>query len=179
MPSSIDIQNDYFEWMVGIVCGDRYSKNISYRKLLMHLHNTIFDYTIPMDANRANDGKKLRRRYSIYHDTWESYLNIGDCTVLEMMIALAIRCEEEIMDDPCVGNRTAEWFWGMVTTLGLGSMTDDVYDRREVDYILDRFLNREYEPDGRGGLFLVRKCQYDLRDEEIWCQMLWYLDSIV
>ena len=173
------VQNDYFEWMVDIVCGYRYSKELSNRKLLMHLHTTVFDYTIPMDANRADDGIQLRRRYCLYHNVDRSYLNIGECTVLEMMIALAIRCEEEIMDDPDVGNRTAQWFWTMITNLGLSDMTDDVYDRRYVTNVLNRFLDRDYEPDGRGGLFRIRKCQDDLRDVEIWCQMMWYLNTIV
>lgn len=173
------VQNDYFEWMVGIVYDDQRSRNLSYRKLLMHLHTTVFDYTIPMDDNRAHDGVKLRRRYSLYHDTDESYLDIGECTILEMMVALAIRCEEEIMDDPDIGDRTSQWFWSMIVSLGLGGMADDVYDRRTVDDILDRFLNRDYEPDGRGGLFRIRKCPYDLRDVEIWHQLMWYLNTIV
>ena len=94
-----------------------------------------------------------------------------------MMLALAIRCEETIMDDPKVGNRTKQWFWGMVTNLGLGSMTDDRFDRRFVDDVVERFLDRRYEPDGTGGLFTVRNCRYDLRKVEIWYQVCWYLDS--
>lgn len=172
------IQNDYFEWMSDLVCGDRHSENISYRKLLMHLHNTVFVYSIDMDANRAEHGENLRYRYARRHDIPRSYLDIGGCTVLEMMIALSLHCEEEIMSDPNVGDRTAQWFWGMVTNLGLGACTDEYYDRREVNYILERFLNREYEPDGRGGLFRVRNSPYDLRDVEIWRQMLWYLNNI-
>lgn len=173
------VQNEYFEWLVDIVCGYRYSKELSNRKLLMHLHTTVFDYTIPMDANRADDGIQLRRRYCLYHDADRSYLDIGECTVLEMMIALALRCEEEIMDDPDVGDRTSQWFWIMIANLGLNGITDDVYDRKRVDYILERFLNREYEPDGRGGLFRIRKCDRDLREVEIWHQLMWYLNTIV
>ena len=172
-------QNEYFEWMYDLVSGDRYSNGISYRKLLMHLHNTEFIFSIPMDENRAENGEHLRYRFSLRHHVNEEYLDIGPCTVLEMMVALAIRCEEEIMDDPEIGNRTAQWFWGMITNLGLGDMTDEYYDRRDVDDILTRLLNREYEPDGRGGLFRIRNCQEDLRDIEIWVQMCWWLNSIV
>lgn len=173
------VQNDYFEWMYDLVCGGRHSENISYRKLLTRLHDIVFRYSIPMDANRAENGKHLRHRYALRHRVDERDLDIGECTILEMMVALAIRCEEEIMDDPDIGDRTAQWFWGMIVSLGLGSMTDDVYDRDEVDYILQRFMSRDYEPDGRGGLFRIRNCRTDLRDVEIWHQMLWYLNSIV
>lgn len=83
------------------------------------------------------------------------------------------------MDDPNVGNRTAQWFWSMINNLDLGSMTDSRFDKRFVDERLDIFLNRKYEPDGKGGLFRIRGCDRDLRTVEIWYQLCWYLDSIV
>lgn len=49
-----------------------------------------------------------------------SYLDNRPCSVLEMIIALAIRLEEHIMDDPDIGNRTGQWFWDMIVSLGLG-----------------------------------------------------------
>lgn len=178
-----EIRNDYFGWLYNIVCGRRYSERISYRKLLMRLHSINFRYYIPMDGNRAEDGVNLRYRYTIdrgYESSYEPAITDLDfpCTVLEMMVALAIKCEENIMDDPSIGNRTAQWFWVMVVNLGLGSMTDDRYDRMTVDKAVERFLNRDYEPDGRGGLFTIRRCDRDLRDVEIWHQLCWYLDSI-
>ena len=146
----------------------------------MHLHNTEFRYSILRDENRAEDGEALRYKFTYQkgYDEALVYLNDRPSSVLEMMIALSIRCEE-FMDDTSIGDRTSQWFWGMITNLGLGSMTDDRFDKREVNYILDRFLDREYEPDGKGGLFRVRKCDRDLRKVEIWYQLCWYLDSIV
>lgn len=94
------------------------------------------------------------------------------------MVALANRCEETIMDDPQMGNRTGQWFWGMITNLGLGHMNNNKFDKDAVDDIIDKFLNREYSPNGKGGLFTVRNCDDDLRNIEIWTQMLWFLDSI-
>lgn len=175
-----EIANEYFEWMYHIVCDGRYSKKISYRKLLMHLHNTEFIYCVPRDENRAYDGTDLRYRFTFLnsYDDNDARAIEGPCSVLEMMIALAIRCEENIMDDPDIGDRTGQWFWGMITNLGLSSMTDIRYDKRYVNEVLDRFLYREYESDGRGGLFTVRNCHTDLRTVEIWYQMCWYLDNI-
>ena len=57
-------------------------------------------------------------------------------------------------------------------------MTDDRYDE---GYALEKiyiFLNREYEPNGKGGLFFIRNCKEDLRNVEIWAQLCWYLDTI-
>ncbi len=174
------ITDRYFEWMYNLVCAERYSESISYRKLLTYLHGTVFRWSIPRDENRARDGVDLRYRFAYeYAETEdaETYLN-EPCSVLEIMVALAIKCEETIMDDPYVGNRVSQWFWNMVTNLGLGSMTDDAFDRRFVADTIDRFLDREYRPDGKGGLFVIRSCKKDLRTVEIWHQLCWYLDTI-
>ena len=175
------ISNAYFEWMYNLVCSNRYSKEISYRKLLTELHNTEFIFSIPRDENRAEDGLDLRYRFAYdYSHVWDyadRYLE-GPCSILEMMIALSIRCEE-FMDDPSIGDRTGQWFWGMIVNLGLGSMTDKRFDKHYVKDCIERFLKREYDPDGRGGLFRVRDCDSDLRNVEIWYQMCWYMDSLV
>lgn len=168
------IRDEYFDWIYDLVGGMDYSPRVSYRKLLSYLHDIEFTYSIDMDGNRAEDGVSLRRRFSIYN----YHMLNGPCSILEMMVALAIRCEENIMDDPTMGDRTGQWFWGMIINLGLGCMTDDQYDEEYIESVVRRFLNREYEPDGRGGLFRVRRCEYDLRNVEIWDQLGWYLNSI-
>ena len=169
----------YFDWMYNLVCRNRYSKNISFKKVFSYLNDTKFTYSIRMDLNRAKDGTELRRRYANEFKIANIYDRIcGPCSVLEMMIALAIRCEETIMDDENFGDRTDQWFWDMMKNLGLGHMDDDEFDEEYVSDVITRFLNRDYEPNGRGGLFFVRNCDIDLRDVEIWIQMLWYLDNI-
>lgn len=175
------VKQDYFEWMFELVCEGRYARNISYRELLSYLHSTKFTYRIMSDSDRAHDGVNLRHRFALLNDNYEYVMNCldGPCSILEMLVALAIRCEETIMDDPQVGNRTGQWFWKMIVNLGLGSMMDDRYDEVYVSEVVDSFLNRRYEPDGRGGLFTIRNCDYDLRGVAIWDQMMWYLDTFV
>lgn len=175
------IRNSYFDWLVKIVTENRYDNDISYRKLLKHLYNTEFIYSIPRDSNRAEDGKDLRYRFSRTSSKWRDadlYLD-GPCSVLEMMVALAIRCEESIMTDTHYGDRTGQWFWVMITSLGLGAMRDDIYDEEYVENCLIRFLNHDYEPNGKGGLFTIRGIKEDLRKVEIWYQLCWYLDTII
>lgn len=171
---------EYFEWLYSTVCGKRFARENSFRKLLIYLHNTEFKYTIPMDENRAEDGIGLRYRFALrfgYEDIYEEYL-YGPCTVLEMMIALAIACEEHIMDDPAKGDRTGQWFWGMINNLGLGGMIDDRFDEDYVDEVVHLLVHREYGPDGEGGLFTIKDADQDLREVEIWHQLCWYLNSI-
>ena len=54
-----------------------------------------------------------------------------------------------------------------------------MFDKQYVTKVIGRFLNREYEPNGKGGLFIINNCNDDLRDVEIWYQLCWYLDSII
>ena len=177
------INDQYFNWLSNMVCENRFAREISYNKLLMSLHEADFRYLILMDKNRAADGLALRYKFAIhlgYEDDPEivtDYLD-GPCSVLEMMVGLALHCEEHIMDDPRYGNRFGQWFWGMVANLGLGGMTDNRFDRRLVDEAIARLLDRDYEPDGSGGLFTIRNCPRDLRSVEIFHQMCWYLNSI-
>lgn len=168
------INGDYFRWLIARIHHDRHS----FDRLLVYLHDVPFRYSIPRDRNREADGLELRYHFACEYDDFpnaDNYIS-GPCSVLEMMVALAIHCED-IMDDPGKGDRTGQWFWGMITNLGLGSMSDDRFDRRYVEDTIERFLDRDYEPNGRGGLFTVRDCD-DLRTVEIWYQLCWYLDSI-
>lgn len=173
------IINAYFNWMYNLMCEGRYD-TVSFRKLFRYLHDKEFRYRISYDANRFSDGVDLRYRFSLF-DGYEdamTYLE-GPCSVLEMIVALAIRCEETIMDDPQYGDRTGQWFWSMIVNLGLGDMTDDRFDDIYVDNVIERFLDRDYEADGRGGLFTIKNCDHDLRDVEIWHQLCWYLNTIL
>ncbi len=177
------LNNLYFEWMYQLVYTEKYFKRISYRNLLQRLHCIDFTYTIPMDGNRAEDGIDLRYRFGYEHSYEESmisnFLDNRPCSVLEMLIALAIRCEEHIMVDPDIGDRTGQWFWNMIVNLGLDSMNDFKYDIEYIDKIISNLLHRKYEANGEGGLFTVDNCKYDLRNIEIWYQMCWYLDSLL
>ena len=180
MLTADDINNTYFDWMYDLMCRNRFGKGISYRKLFMKLHHTEFIFSIRRDGDRAEHGIDLRYRFpheELGIDDPGRYIT-GPCSVLEMMIALAIRCEETIMDNPIYGDRTRQWFWGMITSLGLGSMEDSRFDRDFVDKVLWTFLNRQYERNGKGGLFTIHDCDSDLRKIPIWYQLCWYLDSI-
>lgn len=176
-----ELINEYFEWMYQLVCGN--VKRVSYRKLLCHLYDTPFDYSIAMDGNRAEDGVDLRYRFGYEHNiegsAIASCLDDKECSVLEMMVALSIRCEEHIMDNPDIGDRTGKWFLNMIENLGLKKMSDKYFNERYVTQVLDRFLNRDYERNGEGGLFTVHHNRIDMRSVEIWYQAMWYLDEIL
>lgn len=173
------LMQEYFEWMLDLVCGKTRPERASYKKLLSLLYATEFTYINPMDKNRASDGIDLRRRFALlrgYEDVIE-YLD-NPCSVLEMMIALAIRCEETLMDDGLKGDRTSQWFWKMIVNLGLGEMVGDMFNMQTSSEIIARFLNREYDADGKGGLFELPNSIHDPRTAEIWLQLNDYINRI-
>ena len=178
-----ELKNEYFEWMCQLVCDEPFLEDLSYHKLLRHLHSIDFRFIIPMDGNRADDGVDLRYRFG-YERAYDDFviaslLDDRPCSVLEMLIALAFRCEENIMNNPDIGNRMGQWFWTMVSNLGLRNMSDSSFDPNYTNNVISRFMDRKYKRNGEGGLFTIEGLNGDMRSVEIWHQMNWYLDSIL
>lgn len=182
-----ELRHLYFEWMQRLVCDDRFSntQRSSYRKLLKFLDEEryCFEDQHPNDQNRALDGIELR-----YQFAWEekhsynlvaSLLDNRDCSMLELLLSIAFRCED-VVEDRTQGNRIGLWFWSMLQSLGLAKMNDrwiriNGYD--EARDILNRFYRNEYESDGKGGLFTIEGSRIDMRNEEIYWQMCHYLNK--
>ena len=134
-----------------------------------------------MDQCRAEDGVNLRYRFAsecdIPYDKIDAEFHGVPCSMLEMMVALAVRIEEHIMEDSSAGNRVGQWFWNMVVSLGLAAMDDGRFHEDRADYILDRFERRDYEYNGAGGLFTVNHPTEDMRRLDIWYQLMNYLQE--
>lgn len=176
-----NIEQEYFEWLCSKIIDDESTDK--YNSLMSHLYDSRFTPMLDMDDNRAEDGKTLRRRFELETGIprdliLNAFVNHSYCSMLEMMVSLALRCEETIMTDDNYGDRTGMWFWNMITSLGLGTMNDDRFDHKYVRIVLDRFMTRQYKRNGEGGLFTIDGLKKDLRKEEIWYQMMWYLDCL-
>lgn len=176
------VKNDYFEWLYNYGCKSRINSEISYKKLFMLLHDTDFEFYIRGDLSRAMDGIDLRYRFANSKRKRNAIdlipiLDDRPCSVLEMILALAIRCEETIMADTRYGDRTTQWFWNMLNTIGIGYMTDDRFDEKIANEKIYKFMERQYNPNGKGGLFYIPNCKEDLTNEEIWTQLCWYLEQ--
>ena len=178
-----DIAGRYFDWLYERVCGDWEPRGLSFHRLLTFLYNQNFTPSCELDGARAEDGLDLRYRFAqtqniVYQDVQDAFTGIP-CSMLEMMVALALRMEEDIMTNPAMGNRLPQWFMEMLQSLGLDGMTDDQFDRHKVMAVVRRFMDGKYKSNGKGGLFTIPSCERDLRTVEIWYQMNWYLNSII
>lgn len=171
------ILSDYYHWILmklGMTENDG--------MLLRFLHKTEYHPANPLDENREYDGFDLRARYA--YETDENPVVVRramrekGCSMLEMMAALAIRCEESIMHDEELGDRTEFWFCHMLYSMGFGPMlSNSQFSPEQAEDIVTRFLENRYEPNGSGGLFYIPGCREDLRKTEIWYQMMLYLDK--
>ena len=176
------MMNDYFEWMYSSVCTDPEGNYIpDYNDLLLYLHSRNFEYVLPMDENREADGINLR-----YHYGWEtgvsspeiaSEIDVYQCSVLEVMVALCRRIESDVMGDYNYGNRTSIWFFSMLDSLGIADMSDENFDELYLKDVIDKCLNREYEYNGKGGFFTCKHPYCDMRTVEIWNQAMWFLNE--
>ncbi|MBP5461574.1 MAG: hypothetical protein J6Y20_05550 [Lachnospiraceae bacterium] len=178
-----EIEERYFTWLLEKVTLSSLSidpKN--YTKLLTYLYERSFNYYIlPMDGNRSEDGIDLRYsgfgyECNVDQHEIERYLDHRDCSMLEMMVALAVKAEN-IVGDSQFGDRTAIWFWYMVKSLDLLRQDDAHFNEYEVIFAIDCFINHDYKQNGKGGLFIVEDPPRDMRDVEIWKQMCWFLNE--
>lgn len=147
----------------------------NYTRLMGQLHDTPFEVYIRNDENRAEDGLALRDEFGEYlglnHADFER-----DCSVLEMLVALSIRIEEEYIGDPN-DPHPEDIFWELVTNLGLAKYSDDNFDYDVVFDILKRWLYRDFDSDGEGSIFPVMYPDQDQTKIEIWEQMIGYLSE--
>ena len=173
-------EEDYYNWLVERVNDDDFNAS-RYTTLLDKLYHTEFVWSIEDDANRAADGIDLRREWagSIGSSPFDAKIMLRPCTLLEMMVALSLRCENQLMEDLFVGPRFGRWFKSMLCSLGLRFEVEGYYDDDYVNYILASFLHRDYNEDGDGSLFRIHDHTVDMRNLSIWYQMNVYLRELL
>lgn len=152
----------------------------SYDELLDYLYDCPFSPRMEMDENRAEDGKELRRQFCYEHGVSRGSMldetgKVKKCTMLEMMVALAQRCESQITMDMDDGVHTERWFYPMLESLGLSGMRNGRLDETEAGNVIHRFLSRNYTYFGEGSLFTVNNPKYDMRNTDLWYQAMWYI----
>ena len=179
------MKQEYDEWIIDLTT-NWCSYYGNYGRLMEFLHSIPFHSTvqIPLDENRGADGKDLRLRFvetTTEYTYSHVYIYLMDYppTMLEVMAALALRCEENIMHDDDIGDRSDEWFYGMLCSSGLDACNDENFDENVAKEIVNRILERKYSKNGKGGLFTLSNPPKDLRKVEIWYQLLWYLDEVL
>lgn len=173
-----DFTNRYFKWLYFKAFGN----DRNYKRLFNAINDTIFNntYLHPYDRNRIGDGVSLRYHFcaenGLPYSVADEYFDPDHCSVLEMMLALAEKAEDMFISNPDYS--VQKIFFDMLTSLGISSMVDWSFNDTFVRKRIEKFLRKEYLPNGSGGLFTIPNAPEDLRNVELWYQMCWYTNTI-
>lgn len=157
---------DYYMFLLTLLEG--FNDNPLYK----YLFEVDYIWTIPLDRNRAQDGIDLRCWWSnsigLSKEQYEIIFNNKACSMLEMLLAFAIRIENDFLGN-ADGNNSSKWFYQMLLNLGIA---DDIsnFDRSRVDHALLMFFNHQIS------LFCVPN--FDISKMELWNQMNCWINYI-
>lgn len=171
MSKYVNLWNEYKNWLIYKV---NFTKK-GYDLLLNELHNSPFEAILDRDTNRIEDGEALRSSF-FYEQRLNGDFMDQEIGVLEVLVALAIRIDDEYLGNP-VTPHPEIIFWEMICNLGLNKCDNSHFNR---DYIYEKlaiWINREFDFYGNGSIFPLRACNFDQKSVEIWSQMKAYLNE--
>lgn len=175
-----DIEALYFTWLATLAFpNETFQEN--YSKLLTQLYETPYEWdrTQPLDENRYVDGLNLRESFAYKMKLPEDVVHdaiVGPCNMLEMLCALGVRIDNDIMANPATGyDHGYYWIQEMMRNLGLLRYENNYWDHDAVATIISDFHSKNFAADGLGGLFYIPGSQRDLRTMNVWEQMCYYI----
>jgi hypothetical protein len=168
------LEEQYLIWLYHQVASVRIKNPTrTYWSLIRLLHAKEFDWFVPNDDNRVEDGRDLRREFVTEFDIQPpaSWMRLG-CSMLEMLIAMSRRLSFEAEGTP------RGWFWELLENIELQNYNDNYFescDTQLIVYALNRVIDRTYDADGHGGLFPLNESREDQTEVELWNQASIYL----
>lgn len=173
MTSRLD--DRYFEWLYSQIDAVRNRRPArEFWNLARKLHSTEFVWLIPNDDNRVEDGKDLRVRFVNEQGVGQvdpMWMDLG-CSMFEMLVALAQRACFQTEDEPAV------WFGIFLDNLGFEKYNDERWTKiieARVGRKLEDVIYRNYQQNGRGGLFPLQNPEMDQTKKELWYQLSEYI----
>lgn len=164
--------DDYIEWL----CTERLRLEADeiklYFKLFGCLLNIEFSSGHPNDSRREGEGLILREDFEYETGLYLEGL-CPRCSFLEMLVALAYRCERQLMRSSYYGDRTSKWFFDMIKSLGLIDCTGPKWSSSTASYIdtvCKEMMNR------KRCLFEYKGSKKNI-NEEIWRQLCSYINE--
>ena len=163
--------NTYIHWVLKDKLGLNEKERRENTYIVLTLTNVEFVWRHPMDENRALDGLELRDDFE--YETGE-YLDKSsglppNCSMFEMLAALAIRCENQLMRNSLLGDRTSKWFFEFLDNLGILDCGERDGDR--IVEACEEFMN------GKREMFPLKQKGIKQKNEQIWKQLMAYLNE--
>ena len=121
----------YFIWLIDRVGGEEWWGE--YIQSLVRLFDRKYYYVNPIDSGSYESGIDIRTA-AIFDNVDILSVPNGEPSILEVLVALSEKVDENLMYSELNGNRTARWFDDIMTTLNF-KKHDGCIDRQ-----IDRFL---------------------------------------
>lgn len=173
------IEVEYINWIKNLINLNEYP---NMDNIINYLYEMEYVVIRPSDDNRRIDGQDLRYKFlqEAGYNANDAFHIVGNilnkpCNVLEFIVAIAYRIDQDIMYDWSEGTQIYKWFWIMLGNLGLHY----TYSKEQVYIIVTEFMHYNYQPNGAGGLFLTDDPSIIMTDHDIWTQMHIYLNQMV
>lgn len=177
----------YFNWLVNKVGGSNGMTFALYRLTLQEFRQAdCDDGTIwANDIARCSDALSLREQYinTAAEEKEIPELETLFVSVLEVLIAFALRIENDIMYRPGE-ERVTRWFWEFIENLGIDITNSDWTEANEeyADHMISKFINRNYLLNGEDGNIFVADWDSiypnDYRKMPLWTQMQSYASQM-
>lgn len=174
----IDIEDLYFEWLLGRLDPDGVVEGVAYLSGL--LHNCEFHRRVGNDINRAVNGANLRKEFLSEFEEADfdphvtNSLMMQECSWFEMLVALS-RSLDYLYDGTVEGR-----FVELISNAQLDylavynpNLSEAKHERnqRAVDIVTSDIDHNRFEKNGVGGLFpLTQPGHIDQRQIELWDQ---------
>lgn len=169
-----DIWEDYKLWLLEKVGFHK----PNYKKLSTQLQDFPFESILRDDKNRIKDGMDLRKEFLAEKKLNPHSLDYYDkCSVLELLVALAIRINDEYIGDPVNPEPPFVLFWEMLKNLNIDWCNDSKYNTPNVINILQKWTSRRFQYNGEESIFPLRNPKTDQRECSIWNQMQAYISE--
>jgi len=176
--------SEYVNWLIGPQnLGLARSIDQGRISLLIELlSNTKFECSIPEDNPRTEDAFDLRREYisECRYNSEEPQADdrlYGPASVLEVLVALAIRFDMEVVGNPGVP-QPDRLFMEWLDNLGVVVMDSEwsIDNSNLIMLKLSKWMNRNYKDDGKGSIFPLKHVTFNFSKSDIWrqCYVFYY-----
>lgn len=158
----------YSDWLKDQIKDHVHDIN-DYTKLLDNLDLINYRWRFVMDENRANAAYNLRREYSYVSGIFLDDVREGPASVFEVLVGVARNMAEQTEIE------TGDMFWLMMKNMGLDKLTDDIYDWRVVERVINPWLDGEFSLNGKGSPFPLKDYEGDATHLDLYSQMNIYI----
>lgn len=146
-----------------------------YASLFSVLDTKEFRVQVQDDWNRLGDGEYLKYRFAYEKGIPYAEVDSGDMSewkpkCIDVILAIAYSIRNMALREE--SDSISDLFWGMMNSMGLDNPNLSVKD---IIQRLDDFMDRNFEPNGHGGLFIVNNPNLDMRELTIWEQINVYV----